>query len=152
MGLHHMGLHIARIHLVWRCFFFSFLSFVFDEMHWHFHSANISPKLPNPSYPPDKQGKRREEKWNRLCLFVVFLQSRRLACVWKEAVSDLSGEKLMSKIALSAPRGYKQTTDNWIRGLSKTQRSNSSCFTGCKHRSSHLSNTFRARRAPCYRL
>ena len=39
------------------------------------------------------------------CLFVVFLQPWRASLGLKGSVSDLSGEKLMSKIVLSAPQG-----------------------------------------------
>lgn len=55
----------------------------------------------------------REEKRNEIdfCLFVVFLQPWRAAWIVREAVSDLSGVKLMLKI-VSAPEGYRQTTDN----------------------------------------
>lgn len=152
MGLHHMGLHIASIHLAWRCIYFFFC---FVLMKCIDVSTGQTSPLSSLTLPIHQTNREREEKRNEIdfCLFVLFFfQPQRPAWVWWEAVSDLSGEKLMSKIVLSAPEGYRQTTDNWIQGLSKTLRSNSSCFTGCKHRSSHLSDTFSAGRPPRYGL
>lgn len=101
--------------------------------------------------PIHQTNRERKEKWNRF-LFVCCLSPVPEAGLFEgRPVSDLSGEKLMSKIVLSAPKGYWETADNCIQGLSKTLRSNSSCFTGCKHRSSHLSDTSRAGRATRYR-
>lgn len=116
MGLHHMGLHIASIHLAWRCvflflffFFVCFVSFLMkyiDVSTWQTYPLNSQT-------PPihQKNREREEEKWNRF-LFVCCPSPT------PEAGPGLKGSclgpfrrKANVEDSVIGPRGLD--TDNW---------------------------------------
>lgn len=118
-----MALHIAHIYLALSWFYVVLYCVVPPPPPLFWWNAPMfllgkHPPQSSVTLPIQQTNRETEEKWNRflfVCVFVVFLHSQRPDLVWREAISDLSSEKLMSNTVIFYPpwaRDRQLTTES----------------------------------------